>query len=168
MSPRILRTTAPRYFGVKCARAGVFSNRGDTKGPFGIPAGTLAQVRCHNGPADSSAAFSRLPEGVGHVPVVDWLGWIHDHYGVGSQGLFKPILPPLGALFHPRVSISVCLLFERPVLVGIFSSRRCLPNHPCLRPSGPSERYRLVPAPSTFFPPPRDFFSVIIFCIPPS
>ena len=100
LSPRILRTIAPRYFGIKCARAGVFSDRGDTKRPFKILAGTLAQVRRHNGPTDSSAAFSRLSGGVGHVPGVDWLGGIRDHYGAGSQGLFKPVLPSSGVLLH--------------------------------------------------------------------
>ena len=42
----------PDILGINYARAGVFSNWGGTKGLFEIPAGTLAQVRCNNGPAN--------------------------------------------------------------------------------------------------------------------
>ena len=52
LSPRTLGKASSRYFGIKCARARVFSNRDDTKGLFEIPAGTLAQARRSNGPAN--------------------------------------------------------------------------------------------------------------------
>ena len=92
-----------------------------------------------------------------------WPGGIRDHYGVGSQGLFKSVLLPLGALFRSRV-LSVSALPSR-ALFQLVSSRAigALQVVPVFIPLHPSERSRLVPAPSSFFPPLRGLFFAIFF-----
>ena len=114
-------------------------------------------------PCQPPVVFSCLPRGVGHASDADWPGGIRDHYGAGSQGLFKPVLPPLGALFRLRV-LSISALSSR-VLILLASSWAIgvLRVIPILAPLHPSEQSRLVPEPSFFFLPLRGLFFTIFF-----
>ena len=117
------------------------------------------------GPCQPPAAFSHLSQGVGHVSSAGRPGGIRDHYGARSQGLFKPVLPPLGALFHSRV-LPVSALPSRALFL-LASSRAIgtLRVVPVLAPLHPSERSMLVPEPSSFFPPLRGLFFAIFFSV---